>query len=681
MKLPRCLKRPSCLAGRPIWWLILAVGLAGTGCRNPRTGDSASTGETSDDTNHPPDSGVWSDWSDQDFGWPVLGQGDMNLMLVYDVALDAARRSAFAIGLDTDTIVEIDLDEGRIRRYYDLDGHRLGLPSLAVDGHGVLWGVGATRKPAIRLDPVSGTYDLEDMGSLILTEARGLPAGGIVASAHTSSESHLIRLDEGGAVAKDEVMPGVVTGLSLLDGGEQVAASMYLDDDDTPLAIVDAQSLKTVQTCDAPIFANHLARMADGRFFLAQSGSLATIDCESGDQSTIVVGTDNKDVFSIAGDGLVLDRLGGVDVYGTGGGAARTFSPSLVQVGSDLPIGRFSGFGEIDSNTGLLWMNSEGTSEVLAMDTTTGEMVHRVRVGTHVEGVAVDVQAGVVYYTGRLSGTVGRLDMSNGVFVESADRSVGWPRSPVLSGGTLWILDQLSMRIHGFDPRELTVTRTIDTGLPANHTLVFDQMAVHPGRGTLFVTQAETGLLAEVDPVAGKTVRTWNLPGRKATGPAQTGALELVLYDDAAFTFDTLAGTLTRVSLSDGRISSSTLSPALLEDLVYAVLPLLPFGPADESVLYVGGHAFDPRTLLEIPDKARDVTRFFGETEDGRWLGWRQAGNEAVALDSDGNVLQTVPLEESASGDPAPVLVPQWGNRLVYTRLDEGEIRAVPLPD
>ncbi len=355
----------------------------------------------------------------------------------------------------------------------------------------------------------------------------------------------------------------------------------------------------------------------------------------------------------------------------------RRYGADLTESGDVCSTGKNSGYGGLDTETGLFWMNSEGSTEVWAIDAETAEVVHRVPTGVHVESVALDPdRPGWVVVSGRLSDTLYRVDLATGETV-TADLDFHWPVRPVVHRGSLWVLDHLEGVVHELDVETLAPVSILDLGEGADRSLTLADAALHPERGTLFVALGGANVLLEVDLDEGAVRGHWELGG-EVLDRDEAGRLEVLVRGDEVLTVRTADGRITRV---DPDLAEPLATAAPVMDLLPGQTRLqLAALSANGALLYVGGFAIDVATLDRKPGRDRDWT--FAITQHGdTWLAWR--GDDAMILlvDDEGAVLRTLATDIPPGGAQAPEFLwaPEWESRLVYTDLRRAGVVALPI--
>jgi streptogramin lyase len=650
--------------------LLLAVA-----CSRPMPVGGALLGETDS-------GGLDADTDPVDVGRSLIPEGWLNMLLVNDVVLDPIRGVAWAAGTETDTLARIHLATGEILDWYALPDLLPSSPLMAVDGLGVVWMIRKYGEHAlVRLDPETGEVSGLDNEGRIYSQAVGLPRGGLLLGSNDDSTHFLERRDADGALVAEVEVPGAVTALLALDKGRSHALSLSVSDSDTPIWTVDSESLESTWSCEAPMSGESMARLEDGSFVLVRSTRIGVAHCDAREDPVLEVGTDNKDVFAGDVGFLVLDRVGQDDLAGLNWSLARRFSADLVEAGRPFVTGKHAGFGDIDPATGLLWVNSEGTASVGVFEPVEGLRDQEIRVGTHVENVIPDPESpGRVYYTGRLSQSVGTLDLESGEFLESPERT-GWWRSPVLRDDGLWVIDHLTADLHRFDPESMELLERIDVPVPENSSLLFGHLLWHAERGTWFLTHGITNQLLELEDATGRVLGAWALP--RATDPSsyESGVLGLARAGDLLAVYNSHEGAIVLVDPSKpDLVATRLLDRAHLTQREYSPTPELLYVSEDASLIFVGGLAFDATTLEARVEQSLPVDRVLGELEPGVFLGWRVVDDTILRLGEGGEILGRQALQASYCGDPFPRHVPAWGAKVLYIRTDLAELHLVDAP-
>ena len=591
-----------------------------------------------------------------------------NLLLPFDVAVDAAGRRAWVSGLITPTVAEVDLDAAALVAIHTLPALP-GFPELAVDGLGTAWLSGGSNLPLARLHGGESPRQVDiELGAV--NEVVGLPGGGaLVAGTRGRDTPMVLRVDAEGATLAERQPAGlVVAAVAVADG---VAIVVNALEEGVWIEVVDADTLEVSATCPISTTRNAIAPLPGGRYVLTSNRTTTVTDCT--DEIEVERGTENRDPV-VDGDTIwILDRIGD---EAPNQGIARGYTADLAPT-TEFRTGKNSGYGGRDAQTGLLWMNSEGTTEVQAYDPLAGTLTHAVDVGQHLETPAVDPEVpGVAWVSARLSGEVLRIDLVTGD-VRRSEEALGWPVSPVLAEGSLWVMDQLSTVLWELDPDTLVTRRRLDLGLDENVQLNFDTLAFHPGRGTFFLAAAQENALLELD-LDGAVLGRWALAGEPIEDPDLTGITQVVIDGDAVLTLRTQDGIVTRIDpdLPDP-VGFVELDAAHLFLVQYDTLPWAAF--VDGGILWLGSAAFDAATLLARPELDLPFTRVLGRTSAGGFVGWHAEEGAVAVVDAGGEEVASAPLVASTYGDPMPVWTEGWGGYAVYLRLDRAEVHAVAL--
>ena len=493
--------------------------------------------------------------------------------------------------------------------------------------------------------------------------------------------SWIVRVDANGAELARARLEGSGSAIGLADDGTAVVVSEILDAGGTEVEVYTLDGLVLSRTCPASAAGNTVTQTLDGRFLLPNQDFVGEARCDGVTPKKLTLGEENKQALLVPGAGadvLVLDRIGDATLRGPNWGIARWLDASLVPTGATFSTGKNSGHGGVDGETGYIWMNSEGTSEVQAYDPQTGTLVQRVQLGVDLESVAIaDDSPGIVWVTGRLSRTLGRADLSTGEVLKTTPFD-GWPVQPTIVGQTLFVLDGLTQELWAFDRDSLDVLAHYDLGLADNIGLVFDDLAYDEARSVLLVADAQANALVAVEPSSGATVQRWALAGNPADDPDTIGVQRVVVVGDAYVVLNTVEGRLTRIEAGQSEIALSVLLPvSVTRELGYAAVP----DPlwTDGERLYVGGHAIDPLTLEELPDGKRALTQVLG-ARGGDLVGWDATSDEVIALDPAGEVVSRVSIATSTILPGIPLWNAAWGERLLYVHNDDASVLTAELP-
>jgi DNA-binding beta-propeller fold protein YncE len=658
------------------FWLTLTLGGCtgakdDTAVRPDRPRDSAGPGDSAD-------TGVPD-------GLPavtvrLLPDGQPNLLLPIQVGLDAAARRLYVSSNGLPSIAEVDLDSRALVAVHWLPDMSALHALVAPDGAGGVW-LGFDEAPALaRFDVATDTYTVLD------TELEGVSAlasgasGGAVAAGAVGELDRLVALDASGALATLDV-----TGVLGLDpdvsGG--IHALVREADATRPNAVVTltVDTLAETDRCDirpdgAATTGFTWFDELPGGYALAQSTRVAHLDCGSGAWTSMDIGQENRSVFATGADRfIVLDRMGGMD---QNWGLARTFDTSLAAVGGGAPTGKNSGYAIRDPGTGLVWMNSEGTGEVWALDPGTGAIEARVRMGMHVESMALGPDSDTrVFFTGRLASTYGAVDLSTGDVALVQDALL-WPVSPTWLDGRLYVLDELADIIAEIDPASLEVLRTFDAGLGANSTLTLSDLTADPATGRLYVSNGGRDTVAELDASNGTVLRTWEL-GSPVTDADVPGRLELALARGGVIALRNSDGLLRRVDLTTGELTSTMADPRAVRSVVQAKAMDGLQAADDGARVWFGPWAFDPTTLTEV-DALASNDLVFRDLGIAGYLAWHPEDSTILWFEASGGVRGRYEGPSAPWGAPALLLRDADGDRgVVFGQFDDATVQYVPL--
>ncbi len=599
-------------------------------------------------------------WSGQLFELPLV-EG-LPFALPMRLALDPERRRGFVLSLSHSAVAEWDLDTHELVEVHALDGRTTtGRSTPAVDHYGRVWVAGSGTK-TVQVRAPEGEFTAVPSALVSALGAWVHPLGGVVVSGFdTEARPQLVRYGEDlepadPVLADDHVVDLVRYGDGLLTL-ESTTGGVNL--------VERALDLTAAQSCHVPVDAHEVLPVREGLVLLTGGEASWTSACLTGGDALVdtqTIGVDDSHAFLLDEGLLILDRVGEVELEGRAWAVARWMDEEL-EVRQTVVTGKHSGYGQIDPVTGWLWMNSEGTTEVLAMHPETGSIEARLQLGTHVEHALPDPdRPGRAWLTGRLSNTVGLLDLRQPELVTS-HQELTWPGAPVLdSEGRLWMLELLSSTLVELDPATLEVLQRHDTGLGENATLTFDDLLEHPARGSLFVSNGGSGQLAELS-ASGAVLGTWDFPELAALDAQAVGELELHLGADGEILLvQTDRLLLARLDPATGERATAALSDAdrqlLQADVERGFL-------ASSGTLFVGRLAFDSQDLERLPAEDVDAWYVVAEHEQGLLL----RDEEGVGL---GERRWSF---TSSIGEPHLRLVEAWGDLLVVPDYGGATIR------
>ena len=649
--------------------MLLALALGVVACTDPArdTADNGTRDDTGLDTATVLPEGPWR----ADF----LPEGRLNLLLPYEVALDPPRRRAWVSSLVDPVIAEVDIERGRLMEVHALDLTRLSLPTPETDGTGIMWLVAGAGQPLVRIDGARRSVTHVDTGIPTLRHLAALPGGGAIVTGTTrTGQAVVARVRRDGVVEARAELGGLGVALAVdttgsvvavLSRGEDPALAPWID-------LRDTTTLALTATLPAPFVGNALTSLPDASWGLVANTQLAVVDA-AGSVVTRTIGTENKEAIAL-GDAtmLVLDRIG-ADAIGTRNrGVARRVDATLADRADAFVTGKNSGFGGHDPVLGRVWMNSEGTTSLQAYDPATGARVADVPLGVHLESLVTDeTRPGVAWVTGRLSGTLARVDLVAGTVLTSPE-AVGWPIAPVVADGSVWVLDQLSQTLWELDPDTLVARAHHDLGLPENSQLNFDDLVWDAARGVFWMTAAQQDLLLRVGR-DGVVQGRWRLPGELL--PDDLGVLDVAADAAGVVVYRTQDGVLTTFDPQRAIFATTTLAPAQVRALAFDTLPRVLTLDPDRATIWLGGSAWDRRALVPT-GRVVAVDRVLAIDDEGV-VGWQDEASQVVRLDADGRQRAAVSVTVSEGTDPATVWSPGWG-RAVYLDPARAQVVAVP---
>lgn len=560
--------------------------------------------------------------------------GIANHVQTFDVAIDVQRRRVYSSALGSSVVLAYDADTYEVLQDYPLGTSPLTTPVVEVDPDGNVWVVANTSPQVVRFEKASGDrlFLWDDVQGARAVVPRA--AGGVVLLGRSESSNNvLVAYDASAALVALVELDPAARGLVPMDGFERVGVT--LDGDE--LLVLDTEDLTEAARCPLAIVRPHRgAQLDDGTVVLASEDSIG-VAC-AGEPQVWQVGRENIEVIALGDHALVLDRVGAEQGFDPNLGIGRLVDAEGVF--AEYPTGKNTGFGVLDSQTGLVWVNSEGSSELLAIDPASGALAEAVRVGTFLDGLLIDPDDNdVVYATGRLSDTLVRIEDA---VVTAETRAVHWPYAPTLESerDRLWVLSHTEGTLHALDRTSLDLLETIDPGLGSNTLLSFGNIMVHPGRGTLFFAESQQDLLLEIDPASGQELARWELGGPLISDPDEVGEL--------AMRVDVDSGRVYLARSNDARLQSvdpdgAEVDTVFLPDDVARALSaghrtdFMRLYP-DQGLLFVGGKAVRLENLERWQERDLPVTRIAGPhpTKNDQWVAVDDARRHIVVVDSEG---------------------------------------------
>ena len=606
----------------------------------------------------------------------LLADGESNHLLPLHLDVDPASRRAWCISRLLGTVAQVDLDTAEVLRVVPRYADSVNTPRIVGDGPDRFWLARSSAPALVRVDASSGEMTAVEIGLeaaravLRLDEERLVVAGTLSAGGDV-----LLVIDGNGEVVQQRELDGAALGLRAVDE-DSFAALMRSDHVDVHAADTLARRYSCPLNIDVASTDNRFARLSSGDFVVSANAGIGLAVCDGGSPLAVVEGNENREVVSLGDEALVLDRIGGSE---PNWGEMRRYDADLIETDPPCQTGKNSGYGGLDTQTGLFWMNSEGSTEVWAVDPDSFEVAHRVRTGVHVESVALDpARPGQVFVSGRLSDTLYRVDLAGAADEPLiANLDFHWPVRPLAFGGSLWLLDHLEGVLHELDSDTLEGLADLDLGEGADRSLTLADAELHPDRGTLFVSLGGSNTLLEVDLAEGAVVGRWALGG-ELLDRDEAGRLEVLIRGDEVLTVRSADGQITRI---DPELTEPLSTAAPVADLLPGQTRLqLSALSANNALLYVGPFAIDVASLDRRPGKDREWT-FAIVQHDDTWIAWR--GDDAMILlvDDEGEVLRTLATDIVPGGAQAPEFLwaPDWEGRLIYTDLRRAGVVALPI--
>lgn len=616
---------------------------------------------------------------------PLLPAGQANLLVPIQLGLDPLGRRLFVSSNGLPNLAEIDLDAAALVTVHEVPDMTELHPFVAADEDGSVW-LGFKGSPALgRFEPSSGSYAVVDAPVSEVHALVSVSGGGAVAAGESvAGEGDDLVAVAAGTVLETYNFPGAVLGLDAATGGG-VNALVRETTAKPPNAMLTLGGASLTETARCAIDPDSRAtagfswfdEVPGVGFAITQDSSISLLSCDEGTWSSVKIGTENRSVFGLEdGSFVALDRMGGQD---KNWGLARYFDGTLQPARTSVQVGKNSGYGARDPETGLVWMNSEGTGEVWAWRPETGEVEQRVRLGAHVESLMMDPRDDRrVYFTGRLSSSFGWANLETGELLLASDVLV-WPVSPTWLDGRLYVLDELEGTLAELDPDTLAVLRTFDSGLGPNPTLTLSDLAADPVRGWLYINNGGTGEVAAIDAESGAVLNTWSL--FEATTDADTpGRAELLVAGEGLVALRNSDGALRRLNPDSGAITSGEADSRAVHFVIRGhAMDSLALS-ADGGRAWSGPWAFDPVSLASVLLLDADVQVLADEGEGG-FLAWRAEPAEVVTLAADGVETGSFPTGTAPWGFPGMVVRGTGGDRgVVLGSYDRGDLEVVGTP-
>jgi hypothetical protein len=567
--------------------------------------------------------------------------GITNHVQTFEVALDPARRLLYSTALGSSAALVYDADSLEVLQDLPLGDGPLNTPDLELDPAGNVWIVSNTDPAVVHFDVESGDRTLFWDDLLGARDLAPRAAGGVVVLGRSAgSNSSLVAYGADRELVATLDLEVSARGLVPMEGGEQVGVAT----DDGVLIVLDSLDLAELQRCELALERPQRgAQLDDGTVVLAGESSIGTA-CQGVPQGWLV-GTENMEVLSLGAEALVLDRIGDEPGHDPNLGIARRIDPQQGVVDSFVTA-KNTGFGVLDPATGRLWVNSEGTSELVAYDPTSGERLDAIRTGTFLDGLAVDPEdSSVLYATGRLSDTFVRIEGTEEV---ASTREIHWPYSPVvdLQRDLLWVMSQTECTLHAVDREDLSLQLSIDPGLGSNTLLTFGALTMHMDRGTLFFAEPQRDVLLEIHPDSGAELQRWELGGPLIDDPDEVGelALRVAPGSQAVYVIRSNDARLQRADPSTGSLETVFLPDDVVKALGEGHRTDFVRHYPEDGILFVGGKAVRMDSLERAPERDLEVTRLAGRhpRHEDQYIAVDDAKQSIIRVREDGEVLGSI---------------------------------------
>jgi len=607
--------------------------------------------------------------------------GMRNHLQPFAVAVDAEHRRAYSASLWHASLGVFDLDSAEPLAMTPTGPEAPTEPGLAVGWGGEVWLLSSSTPALVRFRSPSGGRAM--VAEPLRHADSAVPVGGgamVVLGTLRDGEQVLQRIGPTGAAG--DAVPMERRGRHLVPLHDGRLAVLMQGGGEGGLSIRDPGTLAQVASCDLPFEANYGAGLEDGTVVVAEDERIGLAGCDGAEPKQWRHGTENREVVSIGGAALVLDRTGG-----EGGdphrGMAWWVDSGGIQLERSFPTGKHTGHGAYDPVKERVWLNAKGTSELLVMDPSSGSVDARLRTGTYLDGLALDPELDdVVYGVGRLSNTVVRVE---GAEATAWNEDVFWPFTPVVDPGRdlVWVLSQGRSTVHGLSRSDLSERRVLDPQLEPDRFLTFGSIALHPTRGTLFLAQGELDLVLELEPDSGAVLGRWELGGPLIQERTDIGQLWLQIDPQSGSILVARSNDarVVRLDPDQGVVATARLGSAVADALSEGTS--MEFARLVEpDLLYVGGTALDAVSLKPRPESDLDAALVLGHHPDGDagLLGVSSDSLSFVLFDGDGQPRRQRGFATRALPSLRYALDEQRGE-LVMIRAREGRICWFPLAE
>lgn len=517
----------------------------------------------------------------------------------------------------------------------------------------------------VGLETVTGVLQFSETKTAICGTS---PDGSYMLQVHDRSKDH--------ARLSFKVLPEAPRGLLKIDG-QHLGVVMGQSSETSSIEIRAKADLSLTRSCPAPFGSSAFALTPEGDVLLATKGLIGLAPCsetlESREVEVLELGSENLDVLQSPSGMIVLDRVGEENPNWS---MARLFDTSAgtLELLRSFQTGRESGSGGRDNTTGLIWMNSEGTTEAWASDPKDGSTKARLPLGLHIESMAASDIQGTVLVSGRLSSLLAIVDFAAGT-TEVLEHTLQSPVSPTFYEGHFYVLDQLTGSLHRFDGLDYSEGQSLVLGWENLDSQVLSHMSVHSERGTLLISHGGADEVIEVD-LESFSIRS-RVPLGEAPASETVGRLEVLPFGQGALAIRSTDGRVIEIELDAESLSLHEPLGGAFDARLRLQLSAL---STDQSLLYIGPHAVSTSTWLAAPTMDRDWSFAVQQDGEGDWIGWRESDGTLVRYDAEGVELETVSTGFGPRAQPEWIATP-WGGRYIATDMGQGSLNAFSFPE
>ncbi len=599
-----------------------------------------------------------------------------NHLLPSSIAVDSEYQRAYSYSLGFGNIAVIDIDAGIVQDVFDVS-YPIGTSRLHIDANHYLWLLAnRSQTPVLRMDPTTGTVESIETGLSGVAGMIPRDDGSVIVFGFTSakpngtwqeSESVLVVIGEDLSVQETIALEHAVNAVSPTQDNAGFAVAVASEPPSVQLW--SKNGLEQIGQCRLAIHPTSISPLSNGDFAVIDADRVGTANCSGLDGQVVWAGTDNKSVFP-QGDGfMVMDRQSSED---PNWGELRSYDADLNQLGTPIISGKNSGFGDYDLETQQIWMNSEGTTELLAFSLADLDFVDSVQLGKHVESLApAPSNPTQVVVAGRLSADLEMLNLETNEVVPF-NHDLTWPVSPCWVEDTVWVIDHLTSTLHGFSSDTLEEIAEYPYDGSADIGLTLSDIKFHNERGSLFITNAPDDRLYELDPNTGERLNAWDLGGAPLINENHVARLEILWDEGHIFVVRGMDGRVTKIDMNTG---DSQMVQLLKDSEPGGAQLRVSRLSNDKETLWIRGYAVDPNTLdFQTETKyARSAWSIpIGEiqTED---IAWRAPSANLVVLDDTRTVVgqRATELEDAM---PEFHWLPEQDNTLLMTDLEGARV-------